>query len=62
MMLRDLEPNDDLEVVSTGLQYKYDGYKNYHRLGWIHWVVRGGVKTALPFNTEVNKLNQPPQT
>ncbi len=56
MFLIDLTPGDDLKIKSTGIQYKYDGYKNYHRMGWMHWVIKDGIKTAYSYKTEVEKI------
>ena len=56
MRIGELEEGDSFEVIATGVQYTYDGYKNYHRMGFMHWGDIGGVKTALNYKTEVTKL------
>lgn len=56
MTLSELSPGEQFIMVSTGMQYEYDGYKNYHRTGWMHWVIKDGIKIAYSYNTKVNKM------
>lgn len=56
MTLSELSPGEQFTMVSTGMQYEYDGYKNYHRTGWMHWVIKDGIKIAYSYNTKVNKM------
>lgn len=56
MTITELKPGEQFIVVSTGKQYEYDGYKNYHRTGFMHWAIKDGVKTAHNHKTEVTKF------
>ena len=57
MIIKDLTPGDDFKVVSTQVQYEYEGYLNHHRTGFIHWCIdASGIKKALSYKTEVVKV------
>ena len=53
MKLSELTPGDDFTMPPSSVEYEYDGYKNYHRTGFMHWVIKDGVKIAYGHNVVV---------
>lgn len=57
MLLRELTPGDDFKITGTEVQYQYEGYKNHHYTGFMHWAIKeNGVKISLSHKTKVDKL------